>query len=148
MIYCNSLWGNTYGNTLKPLKTIQKRVIRTITSSGRYTHTAPLFDQLKIFDVKKTNTFYSALYVYKCVNNILYINNNFSFAVETHNRDLRDPLRLRGPRWGSKQRQQYIGCHGCNAWNSLPLNIRASDSLTIFKRRLKDFVLNETSSNA
>ena len=86
--------GNTFECSLKPLITIQKRVIRTITFNDRYTHSAPLFTQLEIFNVKQLNTFYTALYVYKSVNNMLYTENNFSFANEAHNRDLRDPLRL------------------------------------------------------
>ena len=141
LIYCNSLWGNTFLSTLKPLITVQKRVIRTITSTSRYTHSAPLFEQLQIFDIKQINTYYTALYVYKCINNILYNDTIFSFSVETHNRDLRDPLRLRVPRCASTQRQQYIRCHGCNVWNSLPLIIRNSESLRIFKTRLKLFLL-------
>ena len=109
LIYCNTVWGNTFECSLKPLITIQKRIIRTITSNDRYTHSEPLFRQLEIFNVKQLNTFYSALYVYKCINNQLYNENNFSFASETHNRDLRDPLRLRAPRCATTQRQQYIG---------------------------------------
>ena len=145
LIYCNSLWGNTFQSTLKPLITIQKRVIRTITSTDRYTHSAPLFQQLQIFNVKQINIYYTALYVYKCINNIIYNDSNFSFAVETHNRDLRDPMRLRAPRCATIQRQQYIGCHGCNVWNSLPLTVRCSESLMIFKRRLKIFISDSTS---
>ena len=81
-----------------------------------------------------------------CINNILYTNNSFSFAIEIHNRYLCDPLGLRAPKCGSKQRQQYIGCHDYNVWSSVPLNIRSSESLMIFKRRLKTFILNENSS--
>ena len=142
LIYCNTVWGNTFKCSLKPLINIQKRVIRTISYVDRYTHTAPIFEQLQIFNLKKLNSYYTALYVYKCINNILYNENNFIFAIEIHHRSLRDSLRLRAPRYTSKQRQQYILCHGCHVWNSLPEETRLSESLNTFKRHLKVFYIN------
>ena len=143
LIYCNTVWGNTFKSSLKPLITIQKRVIRTISYVNRSTHTAPIFEQLQIFNLKKLNKYYTALYVYKCINNLLYNDNNFTFASDIHHRNLRDTLRLRAPRYATIQRQRYILCHGCHVWNSLPEEIKLNESLISFKRHLKIFILNE-----
>ena len=48
LTYGLSIWGNTYSTTLKPLITLQKRVIRTITFSKPDEHSGPLFKELEI----------------------------------------------------------------------------------------------------
>ena len=42
------MWGNTYQITLKPIVSLQKRVIRIMTFSKPDEHSGPLFKQLEI----------------------------------------------------------------------------------------------------
>ena len=43
---CCMVWGNTYDHNIKPLRRMQKKVIRLITFSNFDAHTSPLFFQL------------------------------------------------------------------------------------------------------
>ena len=58
--YCLSVFGGTYKTTLKPLQTLQKKAIRLITNSERFSHTAPLFSETKILTLGQ-------LYIFRCV---------------------------------------------------------------------------------
>ena len=66
LTYGLSIWGNTYSATLKPLITLQKRAIRTITFSKPDEHSEPLFKELA-----DLVTLHIALLMYHYHNNLL-----------------------------------------------------------------------------
>ena len=51
---CVEVWGNAQHTHLDPLIKIQKKSIRTITSSHCLAHTEPLFERLNILYILKT----------------------------------------------------------------------------------------------
>ena len=51
-------WGGTYLNAIKPLLTLQKKIIRTMTYKARREHTLPIFQKLHILPVRY-------LYIYR-----------------------------------------------------------------------------------
>ena len=144
--YCNAVWGNAYSISLKPLIVSQKRVIRTITYNNRLTHTAPLFNELEILNIKQLNKYCVCVYVFKCLNHLSFSFENFILTNNVHGRVLRDPLRLMLPHYTSTQRQQSIMFRGCSVWNDLPLEIRMSPSFLVFKKTLKIYLLSEQNS--
>ena len=87
--YCHTVWGNTYKKHLMPLILVQKRIIRTITFSRKYTHTAPLFQSLNILNIKQTTFLFASLFVFKVLNNIVFSNIGFDFAANIHNINLK-----------------------------------------------------------
>ena len=139
--YCHTVWGNTYKKHLKPLILTQKRIVRTITFSRKYTHTAPLFQSLNILNIKQSTILFATLFVFKVLNNLVFSNIGFDFAANTHNINLRDPLRLRSPRFSSVKRQHSISVFGCKAWNNLSNDIKQSSSIVIFKRKVREWLM-------
>ena len=65
------IWGNTYSTTLKPLITLQKRAIRTITFSKPDEHSEPLFKELEILKLTDLVTLHNALFMYHYYYNLL-----------------------------------------------------------------------------
>ena len=63
--YAVEVWGDTCDSYLKPLITLQKRAIRTITSSGWDDHTAPLFKQVKVLQLEKIHVYKIVLIMFK-----------------------------------------------------------------------------------
>ena len=148
LTYCNILWGYGYSSHLKPLTLAQKRVIRTITYSRKYTHTSPLFNQLNILKLKDINVLLNSIFVYKTVNNLIYNVIDYNFAVDIHHMVLRDPLRLRVPFGRSTWYRQSIVCRSCRVWNDLPINVRMSLSLAVFKRSVNELLRQAEFDNA
>ena len=147
LIYCNILWGYGYHSHLNPLILAQKRVIRTITFSRKYTHTSPLFTQLNLLKLQDINILSNSIFVYKIINNIIFTVVNYTFAYNIHRIVLRDHLHLRVPFGRSTQYQQSVVCRSCRVWNDLPINIRMSPNLIVFKRSVREFLLHIESGN-
>ena len=65
LTYALTVWGNTYITTLKPLIILQKRAVRIIMFSKPDAHSAPLFKQLGILNLKDLVSFHNLLFVYQ-----------------------------------------------------------------------------------
>ena len=141
LIYCNIIWGCNYSSHLNPLILMQKIIIRTITFCNRRAHTAELFQLLNILNIHKVNRQCTALFVFKSLNNLVYTTIKYEFASDIHNISLRDPLRLRPPFATTLQRQRSVLCHGCTVWNALPLEVRSIDSMTSFKKQIRELLM-------
>ena len=68
--YCVTVWGNTYKTHLQKLNVIQKKLVRIITCSEFYAHTAPLLQKLKILNINQLHKYFVCLFVY----NSLHLN--------------------------------------------------------------------------
>ena len=53
LIYCIEVWGISPHTHLKPLLLLQKIIVRIMTFSSYYAHTAPIFKDLKILTIDK-----------------------------------------------------------------------------------------------
>ena len=71
LAYGLSIWGNTYNSTLRPLITLQKRAIRTITFSKPDEHSEPLFKELEILKLTDLVTLQIVLLMYHYYYNLL-----------------------------------------------------------------------------
>ena len=63
------IWGLAHPSILDRLFKVQKRVIRAISFKDRYTHTTPLFYELKILKLHDIHSFKLLCFVYECTNN-------------------------------------------------------------------------------
>ena len=130
------MWGSTFKTHLYPLTIAHKRLLRTITFSGKYAHTDPLYRQTQILKLEQLNKLCVAQFVFKVINDTIHSKIVYTFVSSIHEFPLRDPLRLRPPR-ASSQRQKSVVSHGCRIWNALSNEVKNSQSISIFKRRIK-----------
>ena len=109
-------------------------------------HTNDTFKILRILKYDDVNTYISAMYVFKSINNLV-VNNCFSFR-SNERYSLRNSTLLTSPLMRSSQSQSSINFHGVKVWNSLPSNLRNIVTVTGFKRCLKQYLLSryQTSS--
>ena len=70
-IYCVTIRGNTYNKYLHKIHLVQKKVIRIITRSEFYAHTAPLFRAKNIMTIYSLHDYFTGIFVYKSLNNDL-----------------------------------------------------------------------------
>lgn len=68
IIYCSTICSTFPTSKIKQLITAQKRIIRTITGKTRHNHTNNLFLNMKLLKTSEINTYFSALLIYKCLN--------------------------------------------------------------------------------
>ena len=103
-----------------------------------------LMKKLRMLPIDLLLRYHTAVQVYKCINAMSpsYLCNMFVISGAMHGYGLRDAgIGVRPPLPHleiSKRSFRYAGAH---VWNALPLYIRKSASLSIFKGCLKQYLL-------
>ena len=143
--YCLSVWGLTYPSLLEPITVLQKKILR-MSFSKTNAPSGPLFDRPQILKLNDMFRLQVASFVYECTNNIasVYFTNYFTriniiHRISTHRSMENDLYAV------SCNTTQYglISIHysGVRLWKSLPLEIKDSNTLSNFKRKLKHYCL-------
>ena len=142
--YCNLVWASQYkrGNLEKILK-VQKKFCRIITFSAFQAHSKPLFRQLGLLSVYDIFRFQLAMFMYRCINNLLPFNKSFNFVAndalyrhETRNRSNLDVVYCR-----TKCRWLTVQIQGPKIWNSLPGYLRDIPSFIPFRIKINKYIL-------
>ena len=142
--YCNVAWSSTYITNLNRIFLLQKRVVRAMTNSDFLAHTAPLFARLRILDIFKVNSFYIAKFMFSYHHALLPLSfrNLFVTNSQVHNYNTRSTANYRTHFCRTNIKQFSILYQGPKIWNSLPVNVKISNSLSCFKKRINDLLLN------
>jgi len=136
--YCIIIWGNTCKTYIKPLEILHKKILRIITFSDYNTHTRPLYEQLKIMNMKETHVYFSSLHIYKCIN---HLSPCMFWHYFVKSPSLRNSFNLQNIFYSKKLCKSSIRFYGPEIWNKLPLHIKMSKTLNTFKNKMKTFLL-------
>ena len=131
--YCIVVWGSTYSCHLQPLVLIQKKCIRVINRAHYLAHTNNLFLESSILKINDIHRFILGIYMYKEQNNPIFF---YSSGYNTRNSS-----NLYSRRQRLNVTQQSIYFKGPGLWNSIPIDIRDSRSLGVFKRKYRKFLI-------
>ena len=135
--YCIMIWGGTCTSHIKQLETLQKRCIRTITGSTFLAHTSPLFKKLKILKIRDVYNLKLALRAYK---NRSTLEAQYS---RTHSHNTRHHSLLLPHFERLTTTQNSLHYRLPTLWNTIPIEIKNSQTITQFKRLYKDHLLNK-----
>ena len=119
-----------------------KNIIITSTFGNRYEHARGLFQRLDLLDYEKLNKFYCNMFVFKSFNDLNKYQNKYHTSQYFHERNLRHENDLRPPRVLSTQSQKSVLYRGCILWNDLPIEIRNMNTISFFKGKLRELLLN------
>ena len=135
LTYCTTVWYSTYVTNLK-------RAVRAMTNSNHLGPSAPLFAHLNILDIFKVNSLYIAKFMFSYHQRLLPspFLNLFPTGSQIHNYDTRTLAHFRPHTCRTNIKQFIILFRGPKIGNALPLSITSSPSLSIFKRKLLDFL--------
>ena len=134
LIYGILLWGDSADVHLEPLILIQKKIVRTITHSDYLAHTAPIFKRTRILCIKNIYKYFVGIHMYKLQlsDSLVYPAHNYSTRYS--NNVIPSFQRL-------TQCLKSLTCNGPKIYNTIPLSIRNSQSLNVFKRRYREYLL-------
>ena len=132
-------WGNTNVTHLKPLITLQKRIIRCISDAKFTDNSTPLFYRLGILKLEDLYKFYAIL---DTRDKFL---NKGEYATE-HSRVTRN-CQLAFPKFHRLEKtQQSVTFQGPTLWNTLPEELKNIRSLPLFKVKLKKYFISKYSN--
>ena len=135
-IYCNAVWSKNYPTTHDRLILLRKKLFRIITCSPFRAHTDPLFFANRILNLVDINYYIIGTFMYEYMHgNVTIIYNNFfQRNRDIHGLNIRNADDLHVPYGRLDVRKFSIKIAGANQWNSIPLNIKNSTPIELFKK--------------
>ena len=144
LTYILTAWGNTYPSSLKPLVTLQKKVVRIITFSSYNDHSSPLFRKVDILKFCDLVYIHNALFMYDYYSRKLpsVFNNFFKSLNKVHQYNTRLACKksLYLPSIRTNYGKYNICYTGVKVWNSIN-DILKSQNRIFLKRLLKESLL-------
>ena len=131
--YCISIWGGTCDTHTDQIIKLQKRALRIICNKSFREHTNDLFISCSILKFNDIYRYNLAVYFYK--------SKQYENFISSHNHFTRNRNNLVVPFQRLSLTQHSVSHMGASVWNSLPLFIRSSASVSIFKARVKKHFL-------
>ena len=133
-------WGSTSSTNINRLSKLQKRAARIILQADFDTPSSTMLQELGWLSVNARIKYNKAVLTYKALNKMTpeYITQLLTPMSETHTLNLRSVKNgtLLVPLSRTKLFHDSFSCSAPRMWNSLPVEIRNSKSLNIFKKNI------------
>ena len=140
--YCNSLLHNIPLPQTAQLQSVQNNAARLITRTSKHDHITPVLKELQWLPVENRIAFNMLVITFKCINGLAP--SYLAELVQPRKRDGR--LRQNyAPTLHQGITKKCIGDSAFGAaaprlWNELPVNIRTSGTLSMFRKCLKTYL--------
>ena len=143
--YGCTIWGKGNTSYIKKVHTLQRRICKLILKKPTRTPSAGLFRELHWLSFSDRCKYHAAVLVYKTLHNmapeymseILTFSSNDNYSLRSiSNNDL---VLLRTPR--TNIYKDTFSYYTVNIWNHIPIDIRNSSNLQMFKGKYKQYLL-------
>ena len=123
---------------------MQKKLVRIITCSSYRAHTEPLMAANNMLSIANINVYMTCIFVYQCLHdNIPNFHNFYVYNSDIHAQNTRQASDLHVVHGILDIRRTSMKTHGANTWNSIPLCVKESTSIEIFKPRLRNYLIDQ-----
>ena len=142
--YCISVWGSCSQTNINLIQKVQNRAARIVTNTYDYTvRSNTLLQHLGWMNVRQRHNYFTAILMYKSLNDTsaTSLNDRFLMSEETHCYSTRfaSAKNLHLPKPKTNYFKRAISYKGVECWNELPLHIKLSENLSVFKKLCKEF---------
>ena len=143
LIYCVEVWGCAHKTYLKPLQTLQNRIIRVINCLRNRTNVNEFYKKLKILQISQIYVFCTGLFVFKYRKGMLPDVFQSYFQYQQHQYNTRNLLRsFEIPLYNSSFAKMRIKYLGVKIHNNLIKCIEWNNSYHTFKKNLRIYLVN------
>lgn len=142
-IYCASILFLSNTSSINRLQHLQIKCMRQILNVSRDTNVTCLFDSLKFMNVKQQIIFRTLLFIHRIVNGLAptYLTDRIEYRNQIHNRNLRNANTLAVTDATKACSQNALFYRGIQLYNAIPKEIRQIDSIKLFEKQLKNYVM-------
>lgn len=141
--YGNSLLYGVNAKTLDKLQRVQNASARLISRRRKYDHITPVLVELHWLPIKFRCQYKLIQYVYKIIQGTapIYLQELLTLYKPTRSLRSQNSVTLQTPRVKTKSYgNRRFDMAAANLWNNLPADLRAVDSVEVFKSRLKTYL--------
>lgn len=141
--YCNHIWGNTRASNLNRLFILQKKIIRIISHVSNKTHTAPLFQELRMLTLWDINKYLIGCFMYRVFHKKVpdLFQTFFVTNMDIHQYNTRQESLLHIPYVKTDLGKTGIRYSGAIIWNSILKSVMQTNvSECSFKNALKNTI--------
>ena len=141
--YCFIIWGTTNTTQLDRVQKLQNFAAKVAIGGARkYDHVSPIIKQLKWLKIKEKNIYDTCIMVFKILNhNFPSWLISFQTVNEIRNVETRQSNDLYVDRTRTDMGARSLKSRGPFLWNVLPLHVKNTNSLNVFRNKLKNYSL-------
>ena len=145
--YCNIIWASNYPSRLKRLVILQNRAIRAITSCHYFLSTDSAFKYLCILKIDQITNQQINEFMFRYTTRQLpsAFDNYFTTISESNPYYTRSASNYRTTYSRTNTRRFSLKCMGPKSWNIVPIEIRSSPNIYLFKYKLRNYLINQSS---
>ncbi len=144
--YCNALLGDCPAPSINKLQIVQNAAARVLTRSRKYDHITPILQSLHWLPIKLCISYKIVLLAYKALNDLAPVHPTSLLSRYNPTRSQRSQNfgLLVVPRIAKSTKGSItFSCLVHKFWYSLPDNVWGSDTLSLFKSRLKTHLFSQ-----
>ena len=147
--YGITLWGASPKTSLESIFVLQKKALKIALSLPRRTSTQQLFHDSRACPLHDQYKLSVSIFMFKLKQSLLptCFNHYFQTNSDLHSHRTRSAGFYRLPLYSTNYCQQSILFQGPKIWSNLPLDIRQSDSVNSFKRKMKVYLADQRGSS-
>ena len=141
--FCNSLYFNLPNSSIKKLQLVQNSLARVITPSVRkFDHISSTLQDLHWLPIQQRITYKIALLTFKTLqfNEPSYLRDLITHYIPTRHLRSDSKFLLTVPRINTSAGRRSFSFAAPHVWNSLPLQLRSTKSLSSFRSLLKTYL--------
>lgn len=138
-IYCPSLMFFCNEENLERLQIMQNKVMRFILNEKYEKPIKEMLEELDLLNVRQQLCYFMLIMVYKIVNDLapIYLKDNLTY--NSHNRNLRNADKIEIKFCAKTSTQNSLFYNGFRIFNDLPVEIRQTKELKIFKKQCMQY---------
>ena len=141
-IHC---YGAACDIVINPIRVVCNKLLKLLLMKDRRFPTNKLYKDCNLLQIKDLKNFVACKLIHRSVYPDYYtpaqLVNHFTLNINVHDRNIRDKLLIRLPFTRSALGQTSVSWFGAHYWNKINMGLRSINDIKLFKKALKNYIL-------
>ena len=138
-------YGAACDTVINPIRVVCNKLLKLFLMKDRRFPTKKLYKDCNLLQIKDLKNFVACKLIHRSVypdnNTPAQLVNHFTLNINVHDRNIRDKLLIRLPFTRSALGQTSVSWFGAHYWNKINMGLRSINDIKLFKKALKNYIL-------
>ena len=139
MSYCLPVWGTASKVYMNTLQILQNKFLKYMLFKTNLTPSKELYTE-KFLSLNQMSAYESILLIYKIANGLMKCNFPLTLVYSTTKINTRNSSNFIIPNFTMAKAQKSLFNRGLDLYNKIPIEIKKTENLSLFKKSLKKYV--------